>query len=299
MIELKPIELADKKWIDPILKRSSYMGCENSFGCLYMWKDTYDTKVAELYGFVIAQSTYQGVTSCLFPLGTGEAKETIQQMIDQCLSQHHALYFHGVEPAARDYLEKNFPGQFEFEEYRSGFDYLYNSSDLIELAGKKYHSKRNHIANFMKNYDWKFEVITEENIGDCIAMNEEWCRQNNCGDDPLLISENIAVKTAIENFFPLELKGGLIRANGRVVAYSFGEEINQNAFAVHVEKAFFDIQGAYPIINREFSKAFCSGYQYINREDDVGVEGLRKAKMSYHPAILLSKCMAHYKGGSK
>lgn len=187
-------------------------------------------------------------------------------------------------------LETLFPGQFEFTEERAYFDYIYLRESLVELKGKKLHGKKNHLNAFKNTYpDWKFEHITSENIDECWQMNEEWSRQNEMSLGSGLLKEKTALRTAFDNFFEEGLVGGLIRVDGKVIAYSMGHKLNSDTFVVHFEKAFADIRGAYQIINQQFAQHCCEGYTYINREDDTGLEGLRKAKLSYLPQILLTK----------
>ncbi|MEG1436658.1 MAG: phosphatidylglycerol lysyltransferase domain-containing protein, partial [Oscillospiraceae bacterium] len=164
------------------------------------------------------------------------------------------------------------------------------------LPGKKFHSKRNHISNFEKTYDWSYEEINKENMQECIEMNRKWEAENKMRNPDGMNKEELAIIRAFDNFDELGFKGGLIRANGEVVAYTMGERLNDNTFCTHIEKAFADIRGAYPIINREFAKNTLTEYEFVNREEDMGIEGLRKAKLSYNPVYLVSKYRAVYEG---
>lgn len=288
MLELRKISLDDKDWIDDILNKYNNMSCEYSFGNNYMWANVYDLKVAEYNGFYIAALNEENGISFQYPAGIGDIKPVIEELIKYC--QEHSLKFmlHGITTDAKDNLEKLFPNRFEFENNRDYSDYIYNREDLALLAGKKYHGKRNHVKRFKDN-NWSFEKITPDNISDCLEMNRKWCEVNDCGIDPEKRKEACAIKRAFDKFFELGFFGGLLRVDGEVVAYSFGERLNSDTVVVHVEKAFGSIQGAYPTINQEFVLNLTEGYKYINREEDLGVEGLRKAKMSYYPAILLDK----------
>ena len=175
------------------------------------------------------------------------------------------------------------------------FDYVYLTENLINLPGKKFHGKRNHIAAFMRENEWSYEPITADNLDECRAMNAEWERRNREKDPEAMDDELDAINISFENYFDLGFVGGLLRANGEVVAFTFGEEMNSEVFCTHIEKAYADVRGAYPMINREFAANALSQYKYINREDDTGSEGLRKAKLSYCPDILLEKYMARVK----
>ena len=164
---------------------------------------------------------------------------------------------------------------------------------MAQLHGKKYHGKRNHITNFKKNNpDWSFEKIGPDNINDCIELHTQWIKNHE--DDEDYSFEFEAVLTAFENYEKLNFVGGLLRVGGKAIAYTFGERHSEKLFVTHFEKAPADVQGAYPIINQEFTKNFLMDYEFVNREEDLGLEGLRKAKQSYYPEILLEKCVANY-----
>ncbi|MDR2585019.1 MAG: phosphatidylglycerol lysyltransferase domain-containing protein, partial [Prevotellaceae bacterium] len=172
---------------------------------------------------------------------------------------------------------------------RDSWDYIYKVDDLSTLQGKRYQSKRNHIARFTELPDWRYEPIGGANITECIEMNSAWCHLMGCTENKSLHMETCAAEMGLQNFDALGLDGALLRLSGKVVAYTLGEPINSDTFIVHVEKAFPDIRGAYPTINREFMRNLGTGFVYVNREDDVGDEGLRRAKESYHPVFMEEK----------
>ena len=188
------------------------------------------------------------------------------------------------------------PKQFEITETRDYFDYLYTSESLANLAGRKLASKRNHISYFEKTFDWKYEPITPENISQCAILNEHWGRLNREKNPEEIGEENEAIKIALDNYFDLGFEGGILTIQGEAVAFTFGERLNDNTFCTHVEKAYGNIRGAYQMINREFARQLQDRYEFINREEDTGSEGLRKAKLSYHPHRLIIKYSALYKG---
>ncbi len=194
-------------------------------------------------------------------------------------------------------LEESFEGQFVYSYDDGNNDYIYNASDLAELRGKKYHGKRNHITNFKKNNpDWCYEEISEDNISDCIELHTNWIYDKDQNDSDYSL-EFESVLTGFENYKKLGFKGGIIRVNSKAIAYTYGEKGANGCFVSHFEKAPADIQGAYAIINQEFAKRLLEdGYEFINREEDLGIEGLRKAKQSYHPSLWLKKESAKYIG---
>ncbi|MFY9272906.1 MAG: phosphatidylglycerol lysyltransferase domain-containing protein, partial [Thermacetogeniaceae bacterium] len=190
-----------------------------------------------------------------------------------------------------------FPEKFEYSEARDSFDYVYLLEDLAALTGKKYRGKRNHVNYFMKNYNWSFEQISPENLAECWEMNLEWCKINNCMCDIQLASEFCAVRRCFDYFDQLELEGGLLRADGKVVAFTIGEKLNSDTYDTHIEKAFSGIKGAYQTINQQFAKFIQQKHPeiiYVNREEDMGRAGLRKAKLSYHPVRMEEKYWGKY-----
>ena len=175
-----------------------------------------------------------------------------------------------------------------FTTHRSSYDYIYSREALAKLAGKKYHGKRNHIARFKDN-DWHYEPMTPDNLSVCLEMHREWERQQRQYMNDSMMEDNRGTLRAFRDFEALGLEGGLLYQGSRLVAYTMGEPLTTDTYAVHFEKAFPDVNGAYPAINQEFVLHNMEAYQYINREEDTGDEGLRKAKLSYHPVIILQE----------
>lgn len=213
-------------------------------------------------------------------------------MEEHCKANEEVLKLHCVYRENEAWLEEHMPGKFEIEFDRDSADYIYECEKLIGLKGKKFHGKKNHVNKFTKTYDWVYEKITEENIDDCLAMLYKW-KEKNCEPGNIekhaeaCVSENALRKREF-----LGLKGGLLRANGEVVAFALGEQINEDTLVVHIEKAFSEVPGAYAVINQQFLIHESGGLKYVNREDDVGEPGLRKAKLSYHPEFLVEKGFA-------
>lgn len=167
---------------------------------------------------------------------------------------------------------------------------MYESEKLATLSGKKLHAKRNHINKFKATFDdWCYEPITKENVEECFQMALKWRNESGCEEDVEKNAEMCVTLNSLRLFEELELKGGLLRVNGEIVAFTMGEPISEDTFVVHIEKAFADVQGAYPMINQQFVEHECMNYKYVNREEDTGAEGLRKAKLSYRPVFLVEK----------
>ena len=294
MAEFHRAKIEDKPWVEEILSRDSCESLENNFTTLFIWQDMYNIKISKLCGgdfYTTMTDTKE--PAFMFPCGSGDIKAALEEIFDYCKTPD----FYSVTENERQVMEELYPGVFEFTENRDAEDYVYETEKLCTLSGRKLSSKRNHINRFVQNNpDWSYEEITKANIDEAYEMNEKWCAQMVCEENEGLRNESCAVRTAFRNYFDLKLSGGLIRAGGRVVAYSMGDRLSRDTFLVHIEKAFADIQGAYTIMNREFVLHNCEGYRYVNREDDAGDEGLRKAKLSYKPYKLVTKYTAKYKG---
>jgi hypothetical protein len=170
------------------------------------------------------------------------------------------------------------------------FDYVYYSEKLINLVGKKLHSKRNHINKFKSLYNYEYKKMTPQLAQGCFKKAQEWLTSKypdkNNSD---YISEITALKEVFDNYEKLDLIGGLVTVDSKIIAFSIGEKLTENTFVTHIEKADTNFQGAYTLINNEFSKNECASYEFINREEDMGIEGIRKAKNSYYPDIMIKK----------
>ena len=202
-----------------------------------------------------------------------------------------------LTPRQMEELDRLFPGKFIYEADRDGYDYLYEIDRLADLPGKKLHNKRNHISRFLDNNpSWVYEEITPESLPECLEMDKEWYRRSmireGAAEERDLGDEGRALRLAMAHYHELGLEGGLIRVYGEVVAFTMGDVLSSDTFDVHFEKAYGELQGAYALINREFARwvrARHPGIKYLNREDDMGVEGLRKAKESYYPDLMVEK----------
>ncbi len=287
--------LKDREWVLKAFNFGQTDCCEYCFGNIFMWSDIYENKIHNDNGIFVSADFTDEPVFC-YPIGDGDKKATIEKLIEFSKGLGVNLEFFGMTEKDRDELQFLFPKQFEITEERDYFDYLYTSESLATLVGRKLASKRNHISYFEKTFDWKYEPITKENIHKCELLNEHWERLNREKNPEEIGDEHLAIKKALANFFELGFEGGILTIENEIVAFTFGERLNNNTFCTHVEKAYGNIRGAYQMINREFARQLRDRYEYINREDDTGSEGLRRAKLSYHPHRLVIKYSAIYKG---
>ena len=295
MLEFKKPEITDKQWVNDCLVHANSMNCEYTFGNLFIWSSAYSTEICRYKDFLICKWNDDGTTTYSLPLGEGDFTDAVDAIIDYAKSNGETPVIYGITEGYLGLMQEAFTGKFTYKYDEDNNDYIYSTEKMASLSGKKYHGKRNHITNFKKNNpDWSFEKISKDNIDECLALHSKWI-ENKDPDDEDYSWEFEAVKKAFEYFDELDMVGGLIRVNGEVIAYTLGEpQMNGHCFVSHFEKAPADMIGAYPIINQEFTKNCLMQYEYVNREEDLGIEGLRKAKQSYHPEIWLEKCTAIY-----
>lgn len=293
-MEFKKIELSDRDWMNKLLSEGDLQGSEYCFSNSYNWRDVYGVYVGQTHNRLVIQCTKPTVTYA-YPVGSGDLKGAVLELIDHAARSQHPLVITCIPQQGKHLLEQLFPQLFVFTCDRDICDYIYDRESLTTLGGKKLQSKRNHISKFKNTYpDWVYEAITPQNLEECREMSGRWCKKYGCEESEGLSKESCAVQSAFAHFADLHLQGGLLRCtpDGEVVAYSIGTQLNSNTYIVHIEKAYHDIQGAYPLINQQFVTHNCQQFCYINREDDMGSEGLRKAKLSYRPAIILDKYYA-------
>lgn len=289
--------LEDREWITELYHKSGYRGCEASFVNLYLWGRGYG-QIAQVGDYLIQFIKMGDIKYYAFPAGSGDLGHVIEELIADAREYGHPMRLLGVSCDRKAELEALYPGRFRFTENRASFDYLYDINRLADLGGKKLQSKRNHCNRFEQNHpDWTVEPITPDNLHECVEMSEAWFAQydGETSEEHDFRIEKIALGRAFEDFEALGLEGLILKAEGQVMAFTMGNRIQKDTFDVNFEKAYGSIQGAYPIINREFSRYIREKYpeiQYLNREDDMGLPGLRKAKESYHPDILLCKATA-------
>lgn len=300
MMEFHVPELGDQHWVEEILEQEGNECCEYSFVNLFAWCQAYDLKITRWEERMVVYLTRAKGPGYLYPVGSGDIRPVLEAMRDHAARRAERFRLLCVNPRGVAGLETLYPGQFQVEADRDSFDYLYDIHRLADLEGKRLHAKRNHIHRFEDmNPGWSVEELTADNLSECLAMDEVWNRENSgyAGDDTLT-EENVALHRALRNYTQLGLEGLLLRADGRVIGFTAGRRMCEETYDVHFEKAFGEIQGAYAIINREFARwvrAHHPEIRWLNREDDMGVEGLRKAKESYYPDRMMEKYTVTWK----
>lgn len=294
MIDFHTPTVADKQWIDKRIEETGSPSCEYTFGNIFAYTAKIELKVADVCSCLVTRCRADGKLLYCYPIGGGDRKAAIEAIIEDARSLGSGFSLFGLTKEFADELEEFFPEVFKITFDRDGSDYIYSREELVNLIGKKYQPKRNHISFFKKNFNWSYEAISKENIPECIEMNERWIEASLEERRDELSQELDIIKLVFSNYDKLGFVGGLIRVDGEVIAYTMGERMNSDTFCVHFEKAFSAYRGAYPMINREFCERELSSYRYVDREDDLGADNLRKAKLSYYPAFIKEEYEAIY-----
>ena len=266
--------------------------CEYTFVNNFIWSEVYEVEVGQAYDCGVIRYREHGNFEYSFPFGNGDKKSAVELLRGICKAHYHKLCLYPIEEKGRKKLIEWFPGEFEIDIDRSDFDYVYTVEKLSKLQGRKLHGKRNHIARFMDDDDWSYEELDRDNIEECRTMAKKWSDQKEDKWNAELAQEMRVLEKALTYYEELGLFGGVLRKKGEIVAFTIGERLNSDTMVVHFEKAFPDLQGAYPMINQQFVLHRGKDYTYVNREEDTGDPGLRKAKLSYCPDILLKKYSA-------
>lgn len=296
MLEFRDIAITDKKRITSSLNYSQFMGCEYSFSNNMAWKRLGDSQISFYKDFYICCSfrSEDGIPRFFLPSGSGDYRDVIKEMMKYSESLGKPLRLAGITDSSLNMLKELLPDCFSIESDDGDWDYIYLSDDLIRLPGRKYHGKRNHLARF-NELDAVYSEMTDKDFDDCITFSTLEYNSRSADSDHSFIAEQYAINTYFNYFHELGLQGGVIRIDGRVAAFTIGDRLNNDTFCVHIEKADTSFNGIYAGINNCFARLAASSYKYINREEDLGIEGLRKAKQSYHPAFLLKKYTVTFK----
>lgn len=287
-MNFKAIEIGDREIIMKLMKGRCFMGSECSFANMFIWQPSYNIEYAVSDGFLYIRGKYRdNPHHYLMPVGDGDKRAAIEKIISFAHSEGERCVLKQLQKSGADYIRENFGDVFMIRENRNAAEYIYKTEDLISLKGKKLHAKRNHLNRFLKEYRHVYEEITKENIKEAYEFVLETLEERDDADE-----ERISVRRLFENFWELEQSGAILRVDNKVAAVTVGEYLNCNTAVIHLEKADTEIKGSYAAINQMFAQNRFSSTEYINREEDMGIEGLRRAKLSYQPEILLMKYTA-------
>lgn len=293
MTGFTPITLQDKPLITSYTSVYAPRDCDFSFFNLCAWHFSNESSFAEIgNSLVIRFRTKDNRLIYLMPIGAGNLTEILPLLEEEAAAEGQPLRLQGDYPRMRTELEKYYPTLFEYTVHREYADYVYRRSDLTGLKGKNYQPKRNHINKFLKEYDYTYTPLTPDMLPLCLEFESKWCMEHDYMEQESLKEERKALTFGIRHYEILGLSGGAIWVDGEMAAFTFGSPINNETFDINAEKANIRIDGAYSMINKEFAAHLPEQYIYIDREEDLGIPGLRQAKLSYHPIFLTEKCIA-------
>jgi hypothetical protein len=287
-LTFRPIALDHKPEIEALLRQHPPLISEWTFTNLYIWRFYYRFQIASHQGFMTLLAQPAGTNPFFFP---PMGKVDILSWVYDCLA-----YFktQGVPPRFSRLPESiikelpGFPGLTTVLD-RDNSDYVYRIEKLIRLSGNKYHTLKNHINRFNKNHSWEYLTLTPDLIQECLTLQEEWCRSKNCLESHGLLNEDQAINEALKKMEILNYKGGVIRIKDKVEAFTLGELLNPETVVIHIEKSNPELPGLYPVLQQKFLEQEWAHIPFVNREQDLGIEGLRKSKLSYHPEFMVDK----------
>lgn len=272
---------------------SCYENSESSVASMYIWQHYYNTKFCVKNNIIYSIYDMHGTISpeAFMPYGANRNSCEATDFLISYFEQNFDKY-PKINLATEDYLQFLLNcGKYNirYEEIRNSFDYVYNTKDLIDLSGKKYHAKKNHYNSFVKNHNIKYRRYDSDMHDKCIEFCSDVIKQRTKDNEKIYNSEMHSIEKAFEAYDLLNLICSLIIVDDKIVALSLGEKLTDNCALIHIEKASYDYRDAYPVINRLTLQNEFSNLEYVNREEDLGIPGLRKAKESYHPCRMIKK----------
>ena len=282
----RPLALEDKTLCHRLFKKYPPLISEFTFTNLFAWRHAYQFALSQLDDFLLVVSLKNNVFQLFDPLGPLGGKRDV---IGKCfaLGKERPVKFIRLPQGVIDLFKEE--TSFRIEEDRDNFDYVYRAEDLIALKGQDFDAKRNFIKRFKEEFVFDYKILTKDNIRDCLFFQEEWCLAKDCQHTEGLTKEKEAMQEILTHFQALDVRGAMIEVNGKVEAVTLGEPLNPETFVIHIEKANGALVGIYQTINQAFCAKEATDFKYVNREQDLGVPGLRKSKESYHPCQMIKK----------
>ncbi|MFO8019240.1 MAG: phosphatidylglycerol lysyltransferase domain-containing protein [Promethearchaeia archaeon] len=297
----KQLEIADMALFEQYFDSYPPQISEFTFTNLFIWRFNYELLFTEWKNHLLVFSkTYlksdsendaeQNTPYFFFP----PIGENPSQLIIKLFRELKNLEFHRVPKTLINSLKAQFQDDMDnlglkIHEDRDNWDYVYKRESLVNLEGNKYRNKRRYLETFKEQYDYEFHLISEEWLDDCRKLQDKWCDIKNCQKNEDIHQEHIAVQEAFDNYEELGYNGGLILVDGKPAGYTIGERLNEDTVVIHIEKAHTYYEGSYQAINNLFAKKCCDNIKFVNREQDLGIPGLRKSKKSYHPHHMIKK----------
>lgn len=290
------ISIDSKSTISDFFHAQRIEASDMLFGNLYIWHFSRTIKYALIDDCLVVWTKFpsESYPFIFYPLGRGNRKVAIEKMKEYFLDNQMPFSLRSLEPYQSAELENLFPNSFEIAPNRDRFDYLYNIDELIALSGRTLHKKKNHLNRFFKLYpNFSYERVDSSNALEVLSAYRAWFENSDKSDG--LKNEMLGIEASLRNFSALDMKGAIIRIDGKIAAFSLAEQINDDSVVIHIEKGNTFYEGIFQAINQQFLKNDFAHLRFVNREEDLGIEGLRKAKMSYKPLRFIEKSNAIWK----
>lgn len=293
-MQWKPIGIEDKELLTSFFISHSILVSDLTFTNLYLWHYARHISYIILNDCLVIKTQYPDDEPFIFyPIHKDNnleaKKQTILQIMQSCKAKGLRFSIHSLSQVDKEELQRLIPNTFDFIYREDRSDYIYSIPELIALKGKKYHKKKTHLNRFLERYAFNYEALNTQNANELISTYQTWFGKISDVASDGLRNEYVGIIETLKEFNRLDFQGGILRIDGQIIAFSFGEPLNKDTIVIHIEKANTDFQGAYQAINREFLANAWSDYKLVNREEDLGIEGLRKAKQSYQPLYLQHK----------
>ncbi len=292
-LQFQRIQLNDRPLFDAAYRSCRHEGSESSFTNLFIWREPLDIVWTRIDNAICVVVLQDGPVYALHPCApereqSVQAARLLAEWFDQ---QGQPLLIKGLELGLAEMLAEEFP-TWKIEHDRPEDDYIYSVKELIELKGRKFEAKRHHIKTFLRqNYNYAYEPMNGQNALECIPLAKEWLERQRC-EDRIMQAELFAVEQALAQFDALNLSGGIIQIDGKIKSFTVGEALCEDTAVIHIEKADPSIPGLYQMINREYLSHSWPQMTFVNREEDMGIAGLRAAKQSYRPVRMVEKYRA-------
>lgn len=283
----RPLILEDKPMFDRMLRSFRPETSELTFTNLFAWRNVYQFSVSSLFGYLIVLREKDGALELLDPIGPIWTKRAVIEACFQRIPPQTSVSFVKLPQITTSMFADD--SQYSLSQDRDNSDYVYSNADLTFLRGNGYDGKRNQIKRFNKSTTFEYLPLTDSDISDALAFERQWYQSRDCAGDDSLLHERQALEEMLLNFTALGIVGGIIKVGGKIVALSLGECLNSDTMVVHIEKADAALPGVYQTINMLFAQSEGEGFAFINREQDLGIPGLRQAKESYHPHHMAAK----------
>ncbi len=293
----KYIDINSKSELEPYFKLADYEASEYCFSTIYMWRHLFNAKYYIENDFSIILLEYEKDVFSIIPLCT---KDKLSYVVDCALNyiknEYKRIQLKGVNEEIAYLIKVNYKEKFIYEKERDLFDYIYDAESLRTLSGRKNKKKRNHVNTFLNLYKnrYEYKLLDKENFEECIELLNVWEQDKEnieSSEHKELDEEVISIKEVFKNYDKLKDKVKIagVYIDNKLESFTIGEEINENIALIHIEKANQNIKGLYQYINQQFLINEFPKVKYVNREEDLGIDGLREAKLSYHPCKFIEK----------